>query len=208
MMHQVLEINHKYLILWVAMEHTGNGVIDGFARLRVKRVVRETPDAVSLVLDVPPSCAQQFRYQPGQFLTLRVQVAGQEHRRCYSMSSSPMIAEDLRITVKRDPGGVVSNWLNDTAAPGDEIHAAPPDGRFVLGESDRALVAFAGGSGITPIFSLIRSALAVTGRRVRLFYANRSRDSVIFADSLALLAERHPDRILVKHHLDEDSGTV
>jgi ferredoxin-NADP reductase len=188
------------------MEPTVNG--DGFAPLRVKRVVPETADAISLVFDVPESCSHRFHYQPGQFLTLRVEVAGQEHRRCYSMSSSPVIAEDLRITVKRDPGGVVSNWLNDTAAAGDEIHAAPPEGRFVLGDSDRELVAFAGGSGITPVFSLIRSALAVTARRVRLFYANRWRDSVIFADSLALLAEHHPDRVVVQHHFDEDSGVV
>jgi 3-ketosteroid 9alpha-monooxygenase subunit B len=192
------------------MEQTVNGASgrDGFAPLRVKSVVRETADAVSLVFDVPESCSHQFRYQPGQFLTLRVQVAGQEHRRCYSMSSSPFIAEDLRITVKRDPGGVVSNWLNDTAAAGDEIHAAPPEGRFVLGASDRRLVAFAGGSGITPVFSLIRSAMAGSPRQVRLFYANRGRDSVIFADALALLAERHPDRLTIEHHLDEDSGVV
>ncbi|ORB17764.1 ferredoxin--NADP reductase [Mycobacterium noviomagense] len=182
--------------------------VDGFAPLRVKRVVRETADAVSLVFDVPEPLSQRFHYQPGQFLTLRVQVDGQEHRRCYSMSSSPMVADDLRITVKRDPGGVVSNWLNDTASPGDEIHAAPPEGRFVLGDSDRELVAFAGGSRITPVYSLIRSALAVTPRRVRLFYANRSSDSVIFADSLARLAEQHPDRLLIHHHLDEDSGVV
>jgi 3-ketosteroid 9alpha-monooxygenase subunit B len=205
----VLDIYRKYLISWPAMpgmEPTTNG--DGFAPLRVKRVVPETADAISLVFDVPTSCAQRFQYQPGQFLTLRVEVAGEEHRRCYSMSSSPVIAEDLRITVKRDPGGVVSNWLNDTAAPGDEIHAAPPEGRFVLGDSDRELVAFAGGSGITPVFSLIRSALAATARRVRLFYANRSCDSVIFADSLALLAERHPDRLVIQHHLDEVGGVV
>jgi 3-ketosteroid 9alpha-monooxygenase subunit B len=182
--------------------------VDGFAPLRVKRVVRETADAVSLVLDVPEAFSQRFRYQPGQFLTLRVHVDGQEHRRCYSMSSSPMVAEDLRITVKRDPGGVVSNWLNDTATPGDEIHAAPPEGRFVLGDSDRELVAFAGGSGITPVFSLIRSALVSTPRRARLFYANRSRDSVLFADSLALLGEQHPDRLVIQHHLDENSGVV
>jgi 3-ketosteroid 9alpha-monooxygenase subunit B len=119
------------------MEQTLNGApnCDGFAPLRVKSVVRETADAVSLIFDVPESCSHRFRYQPGQFLTLRVQVAGQEHRRCYSMSSSPVVAEDPRITVKRDPGGVVSNWLNDTASAGDEIHAAPPEGRFVLGES-------------------------------------------------------------------------
>jgi ferredoxin-NADP reductase len=209
-MNQVLDKYRKYLIFCSVMEQTVNCAPsrDGFAPLRVKHVVRETADAVSLLFNVPESCSQRFRYQPGQFLTLRVEVAGQEHRRCYSMSSSPMIAEDLRITVKRDPGGVVSNWLNDTATAGDEIHALPPEGRFVLGDSDRELVAFAGGSGITPVFSLIRSALAVTARRVRLFYANRSRDSVIFADSLALLAERHPDRLVVQHHLDEDVGVV
>ncbi len=97
-----------------------------FAPLRIKRVVRETRDAVSLVLDVPPEyCSQRFRYQAGQFLTLRVQVGADHHQRCYSMSSSPHLGEELRITVKRDPGGVVSNWLNDTAVEGGEIHAAP-----------------------------------------------------------------------------------
>jgi ferredoxin-NADP reductase len=180
---------------------------EDFAPLRVKQVVRETGDAVSLVLDVPAECSHRFRYKAGQFLTLRVQVAGDHHRRCYSMSSSPH-SGDLRITVKRDPGGLVSNWLNDNAAAGDEIHAAPPEGRFVLSEQDRDIVAFAGGSGITPIFSLIGSALAGTGRRVRLFYANRSRESVIFGQSLAALAGGNPDRLHVTHHFDEESGLV
>lgn len=179
-----------------------------FAPLRIKRVVRETSDAVSLVLDVPPDCSHRFRYKAGQFLTLSVKVAGDQHRRCYSMSSSPHNGEDLQITVKRDPGGLVSNWLNDTAAAGDEIHAAPPDGRFVLGEADRGIVAFAGGSGITPIFSLIGSALAATERRVRLFYANRSRESVIFGESLTALAGANPDRLAVAYHFDEESGVV
>lgn len=181
---------------------------DDFASLRIKRVVRETGDAVSLVLDIPEDCAPRFRYQAGQFLTLRVQVAGDQHRRCYSMSSSPHNGDDLQITVKRDGGGLVSNWLNDTAAAGDRIDAAPPEGRFVLNTGDRDIVAFAGGSGITPIHSLIGAALASTSRRARLFYANRSRDSVIFADSLAGLAESHPDRLTVRHHLDDVDGVV
>lgn len=179
-----------------------------FAPLRIKRVVRETSDAVSLVLDVPADCSHRFQYKAGQFLTLSVKVAGDDHRRCYSMSSSPHNGEDLQITVKRDPGGLVSNWLNDTAAAGDEIQAAPPDGRFVLGEADRDIVAFAGGSGITPIFSLIGSALAATERRVRLFYANRSRDSVIFGESLTALAGANPERLTVAHHFDAESGIV
>ena len=110
---------------------------EGFVSLRVKDVVRETRDAVSIVLDVPESSSRHFGYQAGQFLTLLVCVNGQQHRRCYSMSSSPGTGEDLRITVKRDRDGVVSNWLNDTAAPGHDIHALPPEGRFVLKDTDR-----------------------------------------------------------------------
>jgi 3-ketosteroid 9alpha-monooxygenase subunit B len=181
---------------------------EGFAPLLVKQVVRETADAVSLVFAVPASWAARFEYRAGQFLTVRIKVGGEEHRRCYSMSSSPHAGEDLRITVKRDRDGVVSNWLNDNVSPGDVIHAAPPAGRFVLRDSDREMVAFAGGSGVTPVFSLIRSVLAGTTRRVRLFYANRGRDSVIFAEALGLLVDRHPDRLNVLHHLDEDSGVV
>jgi len=199
-------MSRKYLIMSTAM--TLDPSVDGFAPLRVKRVVHETDDAVSLVLDIPECCSQRFGYKAGQFLTLKVRIGGAEHRRCYSMSSSPAVDEDLRITIKRDSDGVVSNWLNDTAAAGDEIHAAPPEGRFVLGEEDRDIVAFAGGSGITPIYSLIGSALAGTSRRVRLFYANRSRKSVIFAESLGALADANPNRLTVRHHIDEADGVV
>lgn len=181
---------------------------DEFAPLRIKRVVRETSDAVSLVLDVPADCSHRFRYKAGQFLTLRVKVGGDDHRRCYSMSSFPHNGNDLQITVKRDPGGLVSNWLNDTAEVGGEIHAAPPDGRFLLAEAERDIVAFAGGSGITPIFSLIGSALVSTDRRIKLFYANRSRDSVIFGESLTALAGANPERLSVTHHFDDEAGVV
>ena len=185
----------------------GNNGADGYAPLRVKRVVRETPDAVSLVLDVPEHCSARYRYQAGQFLTLRVVVDGQDLRRCYSMSSAP-VEDDLQITIKRDPGGVVSNWLNDTVAEGSEIHAAPPEGRFCLRDTADEIVAFAGGSGITPIMSLVRMAIANSSRRIRLFYANRNRDSVIFAKTLDRLVSDHADRLVVAHHLDEDSGVV
>jgi 3-ketosteroid 9alpha-monooxygenase subunit B len=181
---------------------------DRFVPLRVKRVIGETRDAISIVLDVPEQSAHQFRYRAGQFLTLLVCIDGQEYQRCYSMSSSPAAGEDLRITVKRDRDGVVSNWLNDTAAPGHTLNAAPPRGRFVLSDTDRPLIAFAGGSGITPVFSLLRSALASTTRDARLFYANRTRDSVIFDAALASLQEQHPGRFTLRHHLDEDSGMV
>ncbi|PQE00163.1 ferredoxin [Mycobacterium sp. EPG1] len=187
-----------------------DGVAEDFAPLRIKRVVRETADAVSLVLDVPDHYSRRFRYQAGQFLTLRVSVDGRDLRRCYSMSSAPA-DDELRITIKRDPGGVVSNWINDTAAAGHELHAAPPDGKFVLAEGVSAsapLIAFAGGSGITPIMSLVRTVLAESDRPVKLFYANRGRASVIFADVLAELAAAHGDRLVIEHHYDEDAGVV
>ena len=180
----------------------------GFVSLRVKDVVRETHDAISIVLDVPESSSRHFSYQSGQFLTLLVCVDGRQHRRCYSMSSSPGTGEDLRITVKRDRDGVVSNWLNDTAAPGNDIHALPPEGRFVLKDTDRDVIAFAGGSGITPVFSLLRSALISSTRNTRLFYANRDRDSVIFDEALASLNDSHSGRFVLHHHLDDESGFV
>ncbi len=100
-----------------------------FLPLRVKGVIRETRYAISIVLDVPESIAQQFRYEAGQFLTLLVSIDGKQLQRCYSMSSSPAEGEDLRITVKRDRDGVVSNWLNDTAAPGSSCtRHRPGDG--------------------------------------------------------------------------------
>jgi 3-ketosteroid 9alpha-monooxygenase subunit B len=181
---------------------------NGFRKVRVKDIVPETADAVSLVFELPPATQDRFRYQAGQFLTLRVEIDGAHHLRCYSMSSSPAVGEDLRITVKRDPGGLVSRWINDSAQVGDEIDVTAPAGAFVLDSSERDIVAFAGGSGITPVFSLIRTALVSTARRVRLFYANRDRNSVIFARALDHLGEQYPDRFVVQHHLDEALGVV
>ena len=181
---------------------------DGFTALRIKDVVQETVDAVSLVLDVPTQHADQFGYLPGQFLTLQVHIDGQDHRRCYSMSSAPGLDEHLQITVKRDRDGLVSNWLNDHAAAGAELHVAVPQGRFTMRDPQRDVVAFAGGSGITPVYSLLRSALAGPTQKVKLFYANRNRGSVIFADSLAALRQHHDGRFVLHQHADDDSGIV
>jgi ferredoxin-NADP reductase len=169
-------------------------------------VVRETADAASFVLDVPPDLADTFAYRAGQFVTFRVQVDGERHYRSYSMCSAPALGEDLQVTVKRTAGGVVSNWLNDTIAVGDILETSPPAGSFVLHESSRDVVAFAGGSGITPIYAIIKTALATTNRGVRLFYANRDRESAIFHDEITALACRHPDRLSVIWHLDDERG--
>jgi 3-ketosteroid 9alpha-monooxygenase subunit B len=180
----------------------------GFHPLRIRRVVRETAEAASFVLDVPADLRAAFGYEAGQFLTFRVHLDGEVHHRCYSMSSSPSVDDELQVTVKRVPGGLVSNWMIDSLGPGDVVEASVPAGVFRLGQADGDLVAFSAGSGITPVFSLLKSALATTDRRVRLYYANCDREAVIFAPELHALDQRFPDRLEVIHHLDVERGFV
>lgn len=180
----------------------------GFHPLRVRRVVPETAEASSFVLDVPGDLRAAFTYEAGQFLTFRVRVGDEVHHRCYSMSSAPGVDAELQVTVKRVPGGVVSNWMIDSLGPDDVVEASVPAGVFRLAPGDGELVAFSAGSGVTPVFSLVKAALATTGRQVRLYYANRDRDAAIFGDELDALAERHPDRLEVVHHLDVERGYV
>jgi 3-ketosteroid 9alpha-monooxygenase subunit B len=180
----------------------------GFHPLRIRRVVRETAEAASFVLDVPAELRAVFGYEAGQFLTFRAHLRGEVHHRCYSMSSSPSVDDELQVTVKRVPGGLVSNWMIDSLGPGDVVEASVPAGVFLLAPGDGEIVAFSGGSGITPVFSLLKTALATTSRRARLYYANRDREAVIFGAELDALADRHPDRFDVVHHLDVERGFV
>lgn len=173
----------------------------GFHEARIVRVVEETPDTRTYVLDVPDV---PFGYRAGQFVTFR--IAGT--LRSYSMSSSPDTDVELMTTVKRVPGGLVSNWMHDNLSAGDAVEVTLPAGVFCLRETDAPLVALAGGSGITPVISLAKSALATTERRVRLLIANRDTESVIFRAALDELAGRYPDRLEVRHHLDTVSGLV
>jgi ferredoxin-NADP reductase len=180
----------------------------GFHPLRIRRVVTETSEAVSLVLDVPPELAGAFAYRAGQFLTFRVTIDGRRVLRSYSMSSSPEVDAELQVTVKRVAGGLVSNWIADSLAAGDALESTRPAGVFCLGARTGDLVAYAGGSGITPVFSLLKTALETTDRRVRLLYANRDRESAIFAGELDALSERHPGRLSIVHHFDVSGGFV
>jgi ferredoxin-NADP reductase len=180
----------------------------GFHPLRVRRLVTETPEAISIELEVPADLESTFRYRAGQFVTFRLRVDGEQHLRSYSMASAPDVDDQLTVTVKRVPGGVVSNWLVDTLAAGDVLETSRPAGVFCLDDADGDVVGLAAGSGITPVYSVLKTALAVTPRRVRLLYANRNRESVIFGRDLDALNERHSDRFDVVHHLDDDSGFV
>ncbi|MFE9325070.1 2Fe-2S iron-sulfur cluster-binding protein [Nocardia sp. NPDC052278] len=176
----------------------------GLHRVRITRVVQETPDTRSFVLEVPP----RYAYRAGQFLTFRVVVDGQEHYRSYSLSSAPAVDALAQVTVKRMPGGVVSNWMNDVLTVGDEVETSTPAGGFVLDARDGEVVAFAGGSGITPVFSIVKTVLATSPRRVRLLYANRDHESVIFRRDLVELAERYGPRFAVTFHHDCDADVV
>lgn len=184
------------------------GGVHGFHRLRVARVVRETADACSLVLDVPPELRDRFEYAAGQFCTFRVSIEDRALHRCYSMSSAPAVDAALTVTVKRVPGGAVSNWINDRVRPGDDLDVTAPAGTFRLAAGDGAIVAFAAGSGITPIISLAKEALATTDRSVHVLYANRDEASTIFLAELDDLVARHPDRLVVEHHVDAAQGFV
>lgn len=171
------------------------------AELTVADVIAETADACSLVFE------ESFPYRPGQFLTLRIpsdrtgSVA-----RCYSLCSSPDVDEHPAVTVKRTPGGFASNWICDNAKPGTTFEALAPAGIFTPGSLDADLVLLAAGSGITPIMSIIKSALALGTGRLTLVYANRDEHSVIFRDQLRALAERHPTRLTVLHWLESLQG--
>lgn len=191
-----LPLQENFIIVGAVRDH-------GYHPLRVARVVRETADASSFVLEVPADLREAFAYEPGQFCTFRVEVGGEAHVRCYSMSSAPAVDDELQVTVKRVPDGAVSNWMNDHLGAGDEIEVMPPSGFFQLTAGDGEVVAFAGGSGITPVFSIVKTALATTSRRVRLLYANRDRDSTIFREAIDALTG---ERLEVVHRLDVEDG--
>jgi 3-ketosteroid 9alpha-monooxygenase subunit B len=174
--------------------------------LRVRAVVDETPDAKSLVFDVPPALAEVFRYRPGQFLTLRLPLQGRHVPRCYSMSSTPALDDALRVTIKRVNGGRGSNWICDQVQAGDTLQVLPPSGVFTARSLDGDFLLFAGGSGVTPVFSILRAALAGGSGRICLIYANRDQQSVIFRDELNALAAAHPTRLQVIHWLDAVQG--
>src|SRR4029077_13808905 len=143
----------------------------GYHPLTVAGVIDETADTRSFVLDIPPALEARFLYVAGQFCTFRATIGGEPVVRCYSMSSSPETGDHFTVTVKRLPGGKMSNWMNDTLAAGDTIDVTPPAGLFVLRAVATPIVAFAGGSGITPILSIIKTALATTTREIMLVYA-------------------------------------
>lgn len=175
--------------------------------VRVVEVIRETADAHSLVLEPADGDGGRFSYRPGQFLTVRVpsdRPGGAA--RCYSLCSSPVRDEHLKVTVKRTAGGYASHWICDHVTEGDTLEVLRPAGTFTPDSLDGDFLLLAAGSGITPVMSILTSALHAGTGRVTLVYANRDEQSVIFRDELTDLAGEYGERLTVLHWLESVQG--
>jgi 3-ketosteroid 9alpha-monooxygenase subunit B len=190
----------------VTDEPLGSHVLE----LQLADVIEETSDARSLVFTAPEGAdipVDRLKYSPGQFLTLRVpsdrtgSVA-----RCYSLCSSPFTGDPMTVTVKRTDGGYASHWLCDNAHAGMKIHVLAPSGTFVPKTLDADFLLMGAGSGITPLMSICKSALAEGTGKVVLIYANEDEKSVIFGAALRELAAKYPDRLTVVHWLVSVQG--
>lgn len=173
-----------------------------FHPLRVRDVRRETPDTVSISFDVPETLLDTFSFTQGQYLTLRQQIDGTSVRRSYSICTG-VYERDLRVAVKKIQGGVFSTYANEQLKVGDVLDVMPPQGRFFTPldpTRKRLYVAFASGSGITPIMSILKTTLEVEqDSQFMLFYGNRGFDHVIFREQLEELKSLYPRRLVVHH---------
>ncbi|HEX2216886.1 MAG TPA: 1,2-phenylacetyl-CoA epoxidase subunit PaaE [Xanthobacteraceae bacterium] len=182
-----------------------------FHRLPVADVRRETPEAVSIAFTVPPELAEEYRFTPGQHLTLRRVEGANELRRSYSICTG-MDDGELRIAVKRVEGGAFSGYVSEAIKPGDVIEVMTPQGRFGLAPEPlaaRTYLAVAAGSGITPVMSILKTALACEPEsRFVLVYGNRNTQGIIFKDALDDLKDRYLDRLTVHHVLSREPQEV
>jgi ring-1,2-phenylacetyl-CoA epoxidase subunit PaaE len=186
-----------------------------FHSLHIRDVRRETADAVSVAFEVPPSLRDAYRFVPGQFLTLRAALDGGELRRSYSICCGADDYEhrgELRVAIKRTDGGAFSTWANERLAAGNALDVMTPDGRFVR-EFDTVnrhhYVAFAAGSGITPVLAIIKTALArEPDSRFTLVYGNRRVETILFAEELEDLKDRYLDRFTLYHVLSREHQDV
>jgi ring-1,2-phenylacetyl-CoA epoxidase subunit PaaE len=182
-----------------------------FHRLAVNDLRRESADAVSLTFAIPQELAGDYHFAPGQYLTLRTTMDGEEVRRSYSICSGPDDSE-LRIAVKKVDGGAFSSWAADELKAGDQLDVMTPTGRFgVMPTSDagRVYVGFAAGSGITPILSIVKGILArEPDSRFFLFYGNRSTGGMLFREALEELKDRFMQRLSVFHVISGEEQDI
>ena len=182
-----------------------------FHALRVAEVVAETSEANSIRFEIPAELRERFAFRAGQHLTLRAMIGGEEVRRNYSLCTAPA-ESDWMVTVKRIGGGLFSNWVGDQLRPGDIVDVMPPRGSFTTefdAKNKRQLVGIAGGSGITPVMSLIKSLLREEPQSsFTLLYGNRDSSSVIFLEALAALKDKYLGRFEIFHFLDAEEQDI
>ncbi len=179
-----------------------------FHSLKVKEIIKETNSTVSIVFDIPSELNSEFNYESGQYLTLRTQIGGEDVRRSYSISSCSGVDSDIQVSSKMIPNGKMSTYLFNSLAVGDSIDVMPPEGGFVLKETTKPLVLFAAGSGITPIFSILKKALKEGNQTVHLYYGNRSDEDVIFNNQLKELRNTYSSRLMVQHFLSSNGERI
>ncbi len=182
-----------------------------FRKLKIADVRRETSECVSVAFAVPPELKDEFHFYQGQNITVRTTMGGEEVRRSYSICSSPLEGE-LRVAIKKVEGGLFSSWANSELAPGHELEVLPPSGKFyteLRAENAKHYLAFAAGSGITPVISLIKTTLAVEPQsRFTLVYGNRHRPSILFREELEALKNRYMDRLALHHILSREEMDI
>lgn len=183
-----------------------------FYPLTVKEVRIETADCVSVSLEVPRSLERLFRFSPGQYVTLKASIGELEMRRSYSICCSPKEGE-LRVAVKKVSGGKFSSYINSQLKAGDILEVMPPMGRFTPKISDggysKNYLAFAAGSGITPVMSIMKSILeANLTSTFTLIYGNKNRNSIIFREAIEGLKNKYMHRLRVYHVLSQETMDV
>lgn len=168
-----------------------------FYELTVSRINRETPDTVSIEFLIPEAVRSIFQYKQGQYLTFKINKDGQEYRRSYSICSSPYNGEGLKVAVKEVNNGIFSTFANRELKEGNVLQTMPPMGNFfteLKADQQKKYVAFAAGSGITPVLSIIKSVLLVEkGSEFQLFYGNKDENSIIFKNEIETLASNYPN---------------
>lgn len=183
---------------------------DRFHDLKVAEVRRETADCVSILLEIPAGLEETFVFKQGQYLTFDQEIDGESVRRSYSICAG--VGEELRVAVKAVPDGRFSTWANTRLRSGDVLRTMAPNGRFfteVAAGNAKRYVAFAAGSGITPILSHIKTVLATeAGSTFSLFYTNKDQSSIIFKDELDDLKDRFLDRLRVFHFFTREPVDV
>jgi ring-1,2-phenylacetyl-CoA epoxidase subunit PaaE len=178
-----------------------------FHSLRVRKIEKETDECVSIEFEVPEQLTEAFRFKQGQNLTIKKVFNGEEVRRNYSICTSPY-ENKLKVAVKKADGGLFSTWANEQLEAGDLLDVLPPTGKFYT-ELDpsqkKSYVAFAAGSGITPILSIIKTTLVTEPvSRFTLVYGNRTKNSIIFKEEIEALKDRFIDRFRVYHILSRE----